>query len=199
MSDQEIKASNDATLTATNVADATANAANESTETQETNDDGVLVNVNTRLLNDARKWKKRAMDAEAEKKRLEEKTLTSQGEYKVLYEKAVAEKAQLESAIKDGEKRRALERAAAEAGCIDLDGFISLGDQSLLVYDDETKTYDGIDAYRDDLRKRKSYLFQQKSGAQINPAKPGGVGNLTNKPLKDLSKEEIMARLRALG
>lgn len=150
--------------------------------------------------------KARARDFEAKFNELNEKLLAESGNKDELIKSL---KAKL-----DGESKRAKElfnsyarkslgaqmrSAALEAGCIDPDAVMSLGDFSNLEVDAQTFEADDneVKDIINGLKKSKPYLFQ-KPGPKVNSKLPSGGSVSGRIDANSMSNSEIQALLRTL-
>lgn len=157
--------------------------------------------VNARLLAESKKHKALASELKtklAKYEAAEKSALEQQSQFKDLYEKEKKDREALLKTVVSDRIKASVAQEAAKHGCIDVDGLLKLGNKELLQYDEATLEVHGVDQYVEDTKKSKPYLFQSASKANINPATPGASVRSNVKPLKDLSKDEIMAQLRAL-
>jgi hypothetical protein len=161
-----------------------------------------------RVLNENKKHKEMlaqriAAEAEAKKKDLE-----AQNNYKVLYEntdqklKAVLEdKNKLEDLIGQGVKYNAVVSELNKKGirCIDMDAMFSLGNTELLQTVD-MENVDGVEAFIDDAKKSRPYLFASQDIPRMNqlPATFNPGQQVTKEDFIKLPKEAQQAILNNL-
>lgn len=180
-------------------ATATANAAGGETTENSTTQATSASEVNARLLEESKANKKKAQELQAQLDGIKKAQLEKQSEYKKLYEEEKTKGEKLFKTVVNERVKSAVEKVASKAGAIDLDAVMALGDSKLLVVDEETFAVDGVDTYIEDLKKKKPNLFTVTKSAAVNGVTPGGTTQSNKKPLKDLTKEELLAQLRALG
>lgn len=188
---------------------AAANAANTQTANADADTDtdsavttGAASEVNARLLAESKKHKALAQEMKsrlAKFEAAEKAALEQQAQFKTLYEQEKAEREKLLKTVVSERIRSTVAEQATKAGCVSVDDLLKLGNRELLQYDESTLEVLGADQFVEDAKKSKPYLFQSAKTQVINPATPGqGMARSTVKPLKELSKEEIMSQLRAL-
>lgn len=165
-------------------------------------DKETAVEINARLLEESKRNKQRARDAEARLKAIEESQLTEQQRYKELYENT---KSKLESTQKKATElqlKTQLMPKLSAAGCVDVTDAMKLGNAALLVHDEEENSLSGVDEYISDLQKRKPYLFKSGKPSSVNDSLPPGgkvpIGN-GKEDYSKLTKEQIKDRLRQLS
>lgn len=152
--------------------------------------------VNARLLEESKKNKKLAQEYKAQKEELEKASLTEKAEFKKLYESEKKEKDELLSAYQKSSTRSAVLEKATKMGCLDIDALLMLGNKELLTYDKATNIVDGVDEFLQDAQKQRSYLFAAGKVPNINGSVPGANVVQKGKGLNDLSKDEIVSKLR---
>jgi hypothetical protein len=158
--------------------------------------------VNARLLAESKKNKTLAQELKqklAKYEAAENSAMQEQQRFKELYEKSEAARQSLFKTVIKEKIKSSVADKALKAGCVDVDGLIKLGNAELLRYDEESLEVHGVDTFVEEAMKSKPYLFQSAKTPTINPATPGGTVRSNNKSLKELSKEEILSQLRALG
>lgn len=183
--------------TAGNPAATSANAAGGETTTETTQ--ATASEVNARLLEESKANKKRAQELQAQLDAIKKSQLEKQSEYKKLWEDEKSKGEKLFKTVVNEKVKSAVEKVASKAGAIDTDAVMALGDSKLLVVDEETLTVEGVDIFIEDLKKKKPALFAVTKSAAVNGVTPGGVTQSNKKPLSALTKEELLAQLRALG
>lgn len=154
--------------------------------------------VNARLLAESKKNKKLAQELKAKLENIEKSGLEEQQKYKELYQKSEEKYQGLYKTLVREKIKTAVVEKASKLGAVDADAVLKLGNAELLQVDSETLEVQGVDEFVEDLRKTKHYLFQPQKTPTINPVTPGGVVRGTEKPLNQLSRDEIMAKLKAL-
>ena len=82
----------------------------------------------------------------------------------------------------------ALTKAAQQLSCRSIDDAIKLGNTSFLTYDAEADEFSGADAFMEDLKKSKPYLFEEKQVAKLPTMRAGGSGKEV--PFSELSFKE---------
>lgn len=152
------------------------NASNEAAKTAE------------RLLEESKKYKERALRAERELEATKKAKLEEQGNWKAIAEESQKKYETLSKAVLEDKLNNAVEREAVKHGCVDVEALLSLGDKKMLQFEQDTGIVHGVELLVEDLKKRKPYLFAQKSNAVINPATPSGVVKH-----KKLTAQEIAA------
>lgn len=185
--------------------DQTKNAANAATETQAnaetsgqtTETENQASEVNARLLAESKKYKSAYQEAKQKLEEVEKSKLQEQSKYKELYEQTEEKYKTLYKSLVKEKVRTSVADVAAKAGCHDVEALLKLGNSELLQVDDESLKVDGVEAFVEDARKNKPYLFQSVKQASINSVTPGG-GVTKTKSLKDMSSTELMAQLRSL-
>lgn len=150
-----------------------------------------------RILEESKKYKARMLAAEKELESLRKSKLSEQGEYRKLYEAEVQKSKTLFENLAKKEIHNQVASVAAKAGCHDIDALLKLGKAELLELDTESMSVSGSDAFVEEAKKRYPWLFSTQKPAAINPASPHGAVR-GDKSLKQLSKEDIMAKLRSL-
>ena len=158
--------------------------------------------VNARLLAESKKNKATAQELKqklAKYEAAENAAMAEQQRFKELYEKAEAARQTLFKTVIKEKIKSSVADKALKAGCVDVDGLIKLGNSELLQYDEDSLEVHGVDTFVEEAMKSKPYLFQSAKTPSINPTTPGGTIRSNNKPLRELTKEEIMAQLRKLG
>lgn len=177
----------------------TANAAGGEATVTETDQAAGVSEVNARLLEESKANKKLAKDLKAQLDALNKRQLTEKEDYKKLWEDSESKRKALHTTVVTKSVKEAVSEKASKAGAIDLDAIMMLGDRSLLVVDEDSLAVDGVDAYLEDLRKKKPALFTVTKSAAVNGVTPGGVTKSNQKPLKDMTKDEILAQLRTMS
>ena len=155
--------------------------------------------VNARLLDESKKYKKAYQDTRSKLEELEKSKLQEQQKYKELYEQTEQKYQGLYKSLVKEKIRSSVADKASKAGCLDVDALLKLGNAELLQLDEDTLDVHGADTFVEEAKKAKPYLFQAAKASNINATTPGGVVRTGTKTLKDLSKDEIMSQLRALG
>lgn len=181
----------------------TANAAGGETTENSTTQTTSASEVNARLLEESKANKKKAQELQAQLDGIKRASLEKQSEFKKLYEEEKSKNDKLFKSVVNREVKNAVEKVASKAGAIDFDAVMALGDRQLLVVhqseSDDTFSVDGVETFIDDLKKKKPNLFTVTKSAAVNGVTPGGTTQSNKKQLKDLTKEELLAQLRALG
>lgn len=136
---------------------------------------------NERLLKESKKWKEKFQGAakELEALRLEKEERArqeqeEQGRYRELYEKTRSDLEKERGAVREERRNSQIRVKAQEMGCKDVDAALRLGDMQLLQYDDDSRAYHGVDAFLEQLKESRPYLFEIRSTPTINPKVPGG-------------------------
>jgi hypothetical protein len=154
--------------------------------------------MNERLLAESKKYKKQYQETKSKLEELEKSKLKEQAQYKELYEKAEDKYQTLYKALVKEKVKTAVTDRASKAGCVDVEALLKLGNTQLLQIDEETLEVQGTDVFVEDAKKLKPYLFGSPKAPTINSATPGGVAKGSQKTIKEMSKDEILAQLRAL-
>lgn len=158
-----------------------------------------LAATNERLLAESRKNREAYLRT---KKDLEDRVkadMQKQGEYKALAEKLAAENGLLKKSFRDEKVTAEVTKALEKAGVVKAEGAWKLGRMDLLQYDEDSREVHGVQTFVDELKKEYPMLFSAPKTPVINPTVPSGRGPApAGKQLKDLTKDEIMAQLRAL-
>lgn len=159
--------------------------------------------VNARLLSESKKNKALAQELKSKlaKYEVQEKSqLEEQARFKELYEKEKGQRELLLKTVIKEKIKSSVADKALKAGCVSVDDLIKLGNSELLQYDEETLDVHGVDTFVEEAMKSKPYLFKSTKTPTINAATPGGVGvSSNNKQLKELTVDELRAKLRSLG
>jgi hypothetical protein len=141
--------------------------------------------VNERLLKESKEWKAKAQQYEQQLKAEAEK----KGDYKALYEAEAQRVAELAKRRKADVIKNSIESMAAKAGCVDSDALLVLGNKELLQYDDENEKVYGVDAFIEEAKKARSYLFKSAANAAVvNAAAPGGSVEKKQLTLEQIGK-----------
>ena len=155
--------------------------------------------TNARVLAESKEYKKKYQATKARLEELEKSKLQEQNQYKELWQKSEEKYETLYKTLVKEKVRSAVSEKAAKAGCVDVDALLKLGDAQLLQINKETLEIDGADVFVEEAKKLKPYLFQPVKAPTINSATPGGVLKASGvKKPQEMTKEEIMAQLRAL-
>lgn len=180
---------------APNGAEPTANAEGvEGTESQ-----GSASEVNARLLEESKKNKKLAQEWKAKAETFEKERLAAQGKEKERADYFEKKYTELKHLTVKSSVKNALTLAAQKAGARDLDAVFALANKELIQYDETSNEVLGADQAVEELKKTKDYLFVPQKAPTINGASPGGVVKGVSKKYNEMTKDEIMSQLRALG
>lgn len=144
-------------------------------------------NASARLLEESKKFKTRALQAERELEKIRKAQAEESGRYKELYEKVESEKKELLGNMIKERVKSSVTEIAARAGCLDIDALLQLGPRDLLAYDEEQHRVDGVEAFVEQGKKLKPYLFNSAKPAAVNPATPSAAPVKTT-TLADISK-----------
>jgi hypothetical protein len=176
---------------------------NNGEATPETNqvelEDVIRRETHQRVLTESRKYKQRAVEAEARLNSLEEAQLGEQQKYKELADRYKSELETIKTAKTELQLRTQLIPELSRAGCRDASDALQLGNRELLFGDGDE--LNGVDDFVKDLQQRKPYLFDVGKPSSVNPSlpTPGAVPSVGEKEdYSKLSSEEIMNRLKAL-
>lgn len=181
------------------VANATEVAANaEPTKTEVQQGDSSSELNTERILAESKEWKKKYQAVKSEKEAAEKSKLQEQAKYKELYEKADVKYQTLYKTLVKEKVKAAVTDVASKAGCVSVDDLLKLGDVQLLQVDDESLEVQGVSTFVDEAKKNKPYLFTANKSQTINSATPGGLLKGSQKTIKEMTKEEILAELRSL-
>lgn len=180
----------------------------ETQQVVEAKEDLVKYETYKRVLNEKKKTQERLQElegklAEAEKKKLEETQ-----NYKALYEnqtkklsEVFEEKKSLESVIHNSIKYRAVSEELNKRGlkCHDYDALFALGNTDLLQLNDD-KTVDGVDAFVDEVKKTRNYLFATGDMPKTNNMPPSfnPENGFSIDDFMKLPKEQQALALRSL-
>jgi hypothetical protein len=129
-------------------------------------------NSKARLLDESKKWKQRAIEAE---KKLQDQTLAEhqkQGKFKELYEASETKYKTLLKTLVDEKVSGSVKEVAGKMNCISSEAAMKLGNKSLLVIDNESLEVTGVETFMDDLKKNHPYLFNNKVAPTVNPSVP---------------------------
>lgn len=140
--------------------------------------------VNDRVLRESKEWKRKAQEYEKKLKEREEATLKEQNNYKKLYETKSKELESLATKLLNDKKQMALSVGAQKYKLKSMDD-VALGNKELLQYDADHDSYEGVDAFFEDLKQKKPYLFEQAEPTKAMPSRPGG--QIKEVPLEQLS------------
>lgn len=158
--------------------------------------------VNARLLNESRQNKDRARKAEKELDELKKFKASVQQEkmeYKPLWEEATKKLSDLEERVKKTTIIAAVKEVGQKLGCVDTDLLLAAGPQGVLDWDSEGLTPVGVQEFVEAAKKAKPFLFATTKTPTINPTTPGGVvKGMESKKIADLSRDEILAKLKSL-
>jgi len=154
--------------------------------------------LNERVLAESKQYKKKYQDTKAKLEELEKSKLQEQSQYKELWQKSEEKYQGLYKSLVKEKVRTAVTNHALKAGCVDVDDLLKLGNTQLLQIDEESLDVQGADVFVDEAKKSKPYLFPGQKAPTINSATPGGVVKGSQKTIKEMSKDEILAQLRAL-
>ena len=154
--------------------------------------------LNERLLSESKQYKKKYQEAKTKLEEIEKSALQSQSKYKELYEKSEEKYQGLYKNLVKEKVKTAVANHALKAGCVDVEDLLQLGNKQLLQIDEETMEVQGADVFVEEAKKTKPYLFNIQKTPTINSSTPGGVVKGSQKTIKEMSKEEILAQLRAL-
>jgi hypothetical protein len=149
--------------------------------------------ANERLLRESKEWKKKAQEYQKMLKDREEATLKEQNNYKKLYETKTKELETLASKLLNDKKQMALSNAAQKWKLKSMDD-VTLGNKELLQYDSESDQYQGVEAFFEDLKSKKPYLFEQNEPTKALPSRPGG--QIKDVPIEQLPLNEREAVLK---
>lgn len=147
----------------------------EITPTPQSDRESVQFSTHERVLNESKKFKDRALRAEQELENKKQKDLEAQGKWKELAEKERERADGLQTKLIRGNVSKAIERAAAKAGCIDPSALTKLGNGGLIQYDEDTEIVSGTEVFIEDAKQKFGYLFQKPGTPTINPSAPAGV------------------------
>jgi hypothetical protein len=168
-------------------ANAGGNAGTTETENLETQDNASEGGAN-RLLEESKKWKKRAIEAEkllSDKQKAESE---QQGNYKKLYEEAESRYKNLYKTTVKDKVKMSLSEHAVKSGCQNLDALLKLGNSELLEYDEGDGRVNGAELFIEDAKKNHPYLFSAPKTPTINPTTPGGVSSNKKLTAADIAK-----------
>ena len=156
--------------------------------------------TNTRLLEESRRNKLRYQEAQKKLEALENAKMAEQGKYRELFEAEKSKNEKLLQGLIKERVRSAVQKKAEQAGCLNVDALLKLGNTELLQYDDESMQVVGEEHFVERAQQDHPYLFQPKTQSVVNTTSPGAAKSLGEgqKDLSGLSQDEIMARLRAL-
>jgi hypothetical protein len=165
-----------------------ANAQNGSTNVDSQHDEQVKESteqLNARLLRESKEWKSKYLAAKQESQsqkhvleEAEKKKMESQQQYKTLAEKYESENKALKDRIRNEKIRNAVNDKALRAGCVNVEDLLTVGDKSLIEYDEESNQVSGAEVFIEETRRLKPYLFQSKANGRtstINSVTPGSV------------------------
>lgn len=152
--------------------------------------------THTRLLEESKRYKKRALEAEKKMEAFEKAKLEEQGKYRELYEQYKTQFEELKSQTMRDKVSFEVKQHAAKVGCVDVNALLKLGRSDLMQFDEQTGEIHGVDLFIEDAKKTSPYLFKTQPTPTINPATPSGALDKP-KPAKThgLSKEEWKAQL----
>ncbi len=170
-------------------------------QTQAELDDIVRRETHQRVLNESRKYKQRAVEAEAKANALEEAKLSEQQQYKELADRYKTELDQIKQAKTELQLRTQLLPELTKAGCRDAVDALQLGNRDLLLQDPSGDDLVGVDEFVKDLQSRKPWLFENGKPSSVNPSLPvPGKTPVTagNDDYSKLSTDELWARLKSL-
>ena len=178
------------------VANATETTTANAEQTQEAVAQSAQSEVNERLLNESKKYKKAYQEEKQKREELEKSELQKQAKYKELYEQTEAKYNGLYKSLVKEKVKSTVADKAAKAGCLDVDALLQLGNASLLQVDEETLEVLGADTFVEEAKKSKPYLFQSAKAPTINATTPGGtplqkkmtLNEMARKPNTDPSK-----------
>lgn len=157
--------------------------------------------VNARLLRESQQYKERAKKSEseaAELRKFRDAALKEKMEYKPLFEEATKKLSDLEERVRRTTILAAVKEVGLKMGCIDTDLLLAAGPAGVLDYDKETLEPVGVSEFVESAKKAKPFLFAQPKTPTINAATPGGAARNNVQQPKPMSKEEIIAQLKAL-
>jgi len=193
----------------TNVADTAANAVNEQ-ETEavvDLDENSSGTETVERLLENTKRHKEKAQEERRERLRLakrveemEKAKLEEQGKFKELSESYKTKYESLRGVVVQKELEKSVDKEALQAGCVDVEALLKLGNRTLLQYDEATDTFYGVDAFVDDAKQRFKYLFTSPVTPIINPTSPVGANTVKQpKSVKEMTQEERLAHMTRLA
>jgi hypothetical protein len=165
--------------TASKGAEATANAGGiaGTTEVEQHLDQDASEGDAKRVLEESKKWKKRALEAERLNSEIQKAKEQEQGNYKKLYEEETARYKNLYKTTVKDKVRMSLTEHASKSGCQSIDALLKLGNSELLEYDETDGKVNGAELFIEDAKRNHPYLFSSVKAPTINPTTPGGVSS----------------------
>jgi hypothetical protein len=165
------------TETVANVTTETANVVEETKQETQVNEKiESKETINDRILKESKEWKAKYQELDKKLKLDTESKLKEQNQYKTLWESERKNNETLAKKILEDKKMSALTKAAQQLSCRSIDDAIKLGNTSFLTYDAEADEFSGADAFMEDLKKSKPYLFEEKQVAKLPTMRAGGSG-----------------------
>lgn len=165
----------------------TVEATNVKNQVEETNVPQVDT-THERLLNESKKNKKRALEAEKRLEALEKSKLEEQGKYKELYEQYKTQFDELKNQTMRDKVGFEVKQHAAKAGCVDVNSLLKLGNGELMQFDEQTGEILGADLFIEDARKQFPFLFKSQPTPTINPVTPSGAPVKQTKTASQVAK-----------
>lgn len=144
--------------------------------------------TNQRLLEESKKWKAKAREAQRKLDELETQKKEEQGKWKEAYEETKAQLTKFQEQVMKSNIRTEVTKKGAQYGLVDADDLMKVADASHLQYDPETGEVEGVEEYLESARKAKPYLFRKEPAANINPANPNGLAKKKSLSAQDASK-----------
>ena len=157
--------------------------------------------LNARLLRESQQNKERAKKAEqeaAELRKFRDSALKEKMEYKPLFEEATKKLSDLQEKVKRTSILSSVKEVGLKMGCIDVDLLLAAGPAGVLDYDQDSLEPVGVQEFVEAAKKAKPFLFAQPKTPTINATTPGGAVRNNVQQSKPMSKEEIIAQLKAL-
>lgn len=170
-------------------------------QTTDNQDDFVQRDTHMRVLSESKKYKQRAIEAEARAKSLEEAKLTEQQQYKELAERYKKENESLKSNYTELQLRSQLIPKLVSSGVRDVEDAMKLGNTDVLMHDPDSDSLLGVEDFVKDLKTRKPWLFDSGKPSSVNSSLPASDLNrptaTRKEDLNSLSRDEIMKRLKS--
>jgi len=156
---------------ATNVEPAAAANAGEANETPVTIEQ--LMATNARLLEESRANKKAAQEYKKTVEQIELEKKKSNAEFEKLYKETESKYSGLKKQLMVNTVSSAVKEAALKAGCQKPDALLKLGDASMLEFDEESLSVNGVEMFIESVKKDYPEFFSAPKGATINTTRPG--------------------------
>lgn len=157
--------------------------------------------VNARLLKESQQNKERARKSEAELaelRKFRDAALKEKLQFQPLYEQKAKELDELRESVRKDKILSKVKEVGLKMGCVDTDLLLAAGPPGVLDFDRNTLDPIGVEEFVEAAKKNKPILFQPLKTPTINATTPGGAARNNVQQPKPMSKEEIIAQLKAL-